>query len=165
MRRLKAVGKPAGILTGNEDEIRRYIGWGYTFVAVGSDVGLLPRRRRAGEEIQELNAHTSVIRNCLSSCPRLSRASTPFASVRKTWMAGTSPHERCGGTMGEFGIGQPVPREEDPYLVRGAGRYVDDVQPAGQARAYVLRSPHGHARIVRDRRGRSARRSPACCWC
>jgi 4-hydroxy-2-oxoheptanedioate aldolase len=41
VRRLKAIGKPAGILTGNEDEIRRYIGWGYTFVAVGSDVGLL----------------------------------------------------------------------------------------------------------------------------
>jgi aerobic carbon-monoxide dehydrogenase large subunit len=50
--------------------------------------------------------------------------------------------------MGEFGIGQPVPREEDPYLVRGAGRYVDDVTVAGQARGYVLRSPHGHARIV-----------------
>jgi carbon-monoxide dehydrogenase large subunit len=50
--------------------------------------------------------------------------------------------------MGEFGIGQPVPREEDPYLVRGAGRYVDDVQVAGQTRGYVLRSPHGHARIV-----------------
>ncbi len=50
--------------------------------------------------------------------------------------------------MGEFGIGQPVPREEDPYLVRGAGRYVDDVQAVAQARAYVLRSPHGHARIV-----------------
>jgi len=43
VRRLEAVGKPAGILTGNEDEIRRYIGWGYTFVAVGSDVGLLGR--------------------------------------------------------------------------------------------------------------------------
>src|SRR5215467_5041265 len=49
--------------------------------------------------------------------------------------------------MGEFGIGQPVPREEDPYLVRGAGRYVDDVKLIGQARAYVLRSPHAHARI------------------
>ena len=49
--------------------------------------------------------------------------------------------------MGEFGIGQPVPREEDPYLVRGAGRYVDDVAPPGQALAYVLRSPHSHARI------------------
>jgi 4-hydroxy-2-oxoheptanedioate aldolase len=43
VRRLKAVGKPAGILTGNEEEAHRYIGWGYTFVAVGSDVGLLGR--------------------------------------------------------------------------------------------------------------------------
>jgi 2-keto-3-deoxy-L-rhamnonate aldolase RhmA len=34
---------PAGILTTNEDEARRYIDWGYTFVAVGSDVGLLVR--------------------------------------------------------------------------------------------------------------------------
>ncbi len=65
--------------------------------------------------------------------------------------------------MGEFGIGQPVPREEDPYLVRGAGRYVDDVQVSGQARGYVLRSPHGHARIVADldrRRQGDARRAP-----
>ncbi|HVY59123.1 MAG TPA: xanthine dehydrogenase family protein molybdopterin-binding subunit [Xanthobacteraceae bacterium] len=49
--------------------------------------------------------------------------------------------------MGEYGIGQPVPREEDPYLVKGAGRYVDDVAEVGQVRAYVLRSPHSHARI------------------
>jgi carbon-monoxide dehydrogenase large subunit len=49
--------------------------------------------------------------------------------------------------MGEFGIGQPVAREEDPYLVRGAGRYVDDMAPPRQTRAYVLRSPHCHARI------------------
>jgi 4-hydroxy-2-oxoheptanedioate aldolase len=39
--RLKKLGKPAGILTGNDEEIRRYISWGYTFVAVGSDIGLL----------------------------------------------------------------------------------------------------------------------------
>ena len=43
VRRLRAVGKPAGILTGNDEEVRRYIGWGYTFVAVGSDIGLLGR--------------------------------------------------------------------------------------------------------------------------
>ncbi len=49
--------------------------------------------------------------------------------------------------MGEYGIGQSVPREEDPYLVRGLGRYVDDVTLAGQLRGYVLRSPHGHAAI------------------
>jgi len=41
--RLKAVGKPAGILTSNEDDARRYIDWGYLFVAVGSDIGLLLR--------------------------------------------------------------------------------------------------------------------------
>jgi 2,4-dihydroxyhept-2-ene-1,7-dioic acid aldolase len=41
--RLKAVGKAAGILTGSEDEARRYIGWGYTFVAVGTDTVLLAR--------------------------------------------------------------------------------------------------------------------------
>jgi carbon-monoxide dehydrogenase large subunit len=49
--------------------------------------------------------------------------------------------------MGEYGIGQSVPREEDPYLVRGQGRYVDDVTAPGQLRGYVLRSPHGHAAI------------------
>ena len=41
VKRLKALGKPAGILTGNEEEARRYIDWGYLFVAVGADVGLL----------------------------------------------------------------------------------------------------------------------------
>lgn len=40
-RRLKAIGKPAGILTGVDEEIRRYIGWGYQFVAVGADIVLL----------------------------------------------------------------------------------------------------------------------------
>ena len=30
----------------------------------------------------------------------------------------------------KFGIGQPVPRSEDPVLVRGEGRYTDDVEPA-----------------------------------
>lgn len=45
--RLKAAGKPAGILTGNEDEARRYIEWGYLFVAVGVDVGLLAKNADA----------------------------------------------------------------------------------------------------------------------
>jgi 4-hydroxy-2-oxoheptanedioate aldolase len=43
VERLTAIGKPAGILTGNEEEARRYIEWGYLFVAVGSDVGLLAK--------------------------------------------------------------------------------------------------------------------------
>ena len=42
-RRLQAVGKPAGILTADQEAARRYIGWGFAFVAVGSDGGLLAR--------------------------------------------------------------------------------------------------------------------------
>ncbi len=44
-------------------------------------------------------------------------------------------------------IGQAVRREEDEALLRGRGRYVDDAGSPGDARAYVLRSPHAHARI------------------
>jgi 4-hydroxy-2-oxoheptanedioate aldolase len=43
VKRLKVLGKPAGILTANPDEAERYLGWGYTFVAVGVDVGILAR--------------------------------------------------------------------------------------------------------------------------
>src|SRR5229473_1435797 len=49
--------------------------------------------------------------------------------------------------MGEFGIGQGVPRFEDPRLVRGEGRYVGDIDLPGMAFGHVLRSPHAHARI------------------
>jgi carbon-monoxide dehydrogenase large subunit len=45
-------------------------------------------------------------------------------------------------------IGQPVPREEDLRLLKGKGRYVDDVKEANEARGFVLRSPHAHARIA-----------------
>src|SRR6201995_1246932 len=44
-------------------------------------------------------------------------------------------------------IGQPVRREEDFRLLKGRGRYVDDVREPNEARGYVLRSPHAHARI------------------
>ena len=50
--------------------------------------------------------------------------------------------------MAKFGIGQGVPRWEDPRLLRGGGRYSDDVNIARQAYGAVLRSPHAHARIA-----------------
>jgi aerobic carbon-monoxide dehydrogenase large subunit len=49
--------------------------------------------------------------------------------------------------MGVQAIGQAVRREEDLRLLKGRGRYVDDVREAGEARGYVVRSPHAHARI------------------
>jgi carbon-monoxide dehydrogenase large subunit len=49
--------------------------------------------------------------------------------------------------MGEYAIGQPVPRFEDPRLVKGHGRYIADMTFPGMAFGAVLRSPHAHARI------------------
>jgi aerobic carbon-monoxide dehydrogenase large subunit len=45
-------------------------------------------------------------------------------------------------------IGQHVVREEDDRLLRGKGRYVSDMKAPGEVQAYVLRSPHAHARIT-----------------
>ncbi len=47
----------------------------------------------------------------------------------------------------KFGVGQPVPRTEDPRFLKGTGRYVADITPPGTAYGFVLRSPHAHARI------------------
>ena len=49
--------------------------------------------------------------------------------------------------MMKFGIGQPVRRFEDPRLVRGEGRFQDDVNVHGQVYTVFLRSPHAHAKI------------------
>ena len=45
------------------------------------------------------------------------------------------------------GIGQPVRRREDLRLVRGRGRFSDDLNLPGQAYAVFVRSPHAHALI------------------
>jgi carbon-monoxide dehydrogenase large subunit len=47
----------------------------------------------------------------------------------------------------KFGIGQPVPRAEDPTLLTGRGRYTDDIQLPGQVWAVMVRSPYGHGVI------------------
>ena len=50
--------------------------------------------------------------------------------------------------MGEYALGQPVPRFEDPRLIRGGGRYADDISMPGQTFGVVVRSKHAHARIL-----------------
>jgi len=50
--------------------------------------------------------------------------------------------------MGEFAIGQSVLRREDPRLLRGQGRFFDDLKLADQLHAAIVRSPHAHADIT-----------------
>lgn len=47
----------------------------------------------------------------------------------------------------KFGIGQPVPRAEDPTLLTGRGRYTDDIALPGQVYAAMVRSPYAHGLI------------------
>jgi carbon-monoxide dehydrogenase large subunit len=51
-------------------------------------------------------------------------------------------------------LGVPMPRIEDARFVSGNGRFVDDIKMTNAAYAYVLRSPHAHARVMHiDRSG------------
>jgi aerobic carbon-monoxide dehydrogenase large subunit len=69
-----------------------------------------------------------------------------------------------GSTTGQlaiekFAIGQAVPRVEDPMLLRGHGRYTDDVSLPGQAHAVMVRSRNGHG-LIRAIRTEAARAMP-----
>ena len=63
--------------------------------------------------------------------------------------------------MSKFGLAQPVRRVEDPRLLKGEGRYTDDIALPGMLHGVVLRSPHAAARIIdrhRSGEGRARRR-------
>ena len=48
----------------------------------------------------------------------------------------------------KLGIGQSVARVEDHRLLRGRGRFTDDINLSDQLHGCVVRSPHPHARIA-----------------
>jgi carbon-monoxide dehydrogenase large subunit len=50
-------------------------------------------------------------------------------------------------SLTKFGVGQPVRRSEDPALVRGQGRYADDISQPNQAYAVMVRSRDAHGKI------------------
>ena len=52
--------------------------------------------------------------------------------------------------MADTGIGAAVRRKEDYRFLTGNGRYLDDINLAGQCYAYFVRSPHAHATFTID---------------
>ncbi|HSE95145.1 MAG TPA: xanthine dehydrogenase family protein molybdopterin-binding subunit, partial [Methylomirabilota bacterium] len=66
--------------------------------------------------------------------------------------------------MGGKYVGANVRRREDPRLLTGRGRYVDDIRPAGCLHAAILRSVHAHARL-RAIRTEGARAHPGVVAC
>lgn len=45
-------------------------------------------------------------------------------------------------------LGGVIRRKEDPALIRGRGRYVDDIKLTGELASAFVRSPFAHARIT-----------------
>ena len=46
-------------------------------------------------------------------------------------------------------VGRPIRRVEDPRLVSGRGRFVDDVNPPGLLHLAIVRSSYPKARVTR----------------
>src|SRR4051812_5147368 len=51
-------------------------------------------------------------------------------------------------TAAEPWVGRAIKRKEDPRLIMGRARYIDDINVTGQLWAAFVRSPEAHARIV-----------------
>ena len=52
------------------------------------------------------------------------------------------------GIVAERYTGASIKRSEDPRILTGAGRYVDDIKLPGMLHAAFVRSPVAHARVL-----------------
>jgi carbon-monoxide dehydrogenase large subunit len=66
-----------------------------------------------------------------------------------TTLERSSVADDTGSAPRPGGIGSSVPRKEDDRLLRGDGRFTDDVEPSHVLHMAVARCPYPHARIVR----------------
>src|SRR6516162_7085226 len=80
-----------------------------------------------------------------SLLPRRNATSARVAPRPERW--GMMSFLESRQQVGPQGIGKPVRRREDARFLTGAGKYADDMNLPGQAYAYMVRSPHAHARI------------------
>src|SRR5690349_340808 len=78
-----------------------------------------------------------------ASRPRRGAVAPAATSMEDRTLEGST-----GSGFGRFGSGQAVRRIEDRALLRGAGRFTDDMTLPGQTHLVFLRSPHAHARIA-----------------
>ena len=67
--------------------------------------------------------------------------------------------DQSESAAGEHAVGKPVRRIEDPTLLRGQGRYTDDLNEPGQAYAWIVRSQHAHG-VIRSLSVENARSMP-----
>src|SRR4029450_791550 len=71
-----------------------------------------------------------------------------FMAAAAPWLDWTPPARKKKYLAPKY-FGPAVRRREDPRLLRGEGRFVDDVSLPNLLHAAFLRSPHAHARLAR----------------
>src|SRR5262249_55834084 len=69
-------------------------------------------------------------------------------TVRCTNVSSCSARSSVSAVPPAEGIGAAVRRREDPRFLTGRGRFVANLTVAGELACHLVRSPHGHARIV-----------------
>ena len=95
-----------------------------------------PRRRSARRSRATSAAVPATTTSSRRSCPRRAREVTAVSADR----ASRAPTAKW--------VGQALRRKEDPRLITGRGRYVDDMVVPGMLYMAVVRSPEAHAKIV-----------------
>src|SRR5215510_6215617 len=72
---------------------------------------------------------------------------TPICTCAGEQAQGDVRGERAMAAVLPKLVGDRIKRREDPALIQGLGRYVDDVPTVGTLHAAFFRSPYAHARI------------------
>src|SRR6202161_3501215 len=78
---------------------------------------------------------------------RSSRSTRSRPLVTKVSFTMNAPFDPALLFTEKFAVGQPVSRKEDPVLLRGEGRYTDDLNCPGQLFGVVVRSRMAHGEI------------------
>src|SRR5580704_12162255 len=71
----------------------------------------------------------------------------PASSRRRSMRHSVCATRQGADAMGTKHFGARVTRLEDPALLAGRGRFVDDVKVAGVLHACFVRSPYAHAKV------------------
>src|SRR6202158_737565 len=78
------------------------------------------------------------------SCGAGALAREMFAEAAST----VAEENETGKKNGERWVGASLPRKEEDRLLRGRGKFADDIKLREMAYLRFVRSPYGHARVV-----------------
>ena len=125
-----------------QEAFHEYHGLQCGFCTPGMIMSAVDMVNRSGNDLDAQTIRAQLAGN-LCRC-------TGYHNIVKAIQAGAAAMQgaEMPVTAGSSGIGEPVRRKEDLRLITGKGCFSDDVNLPRQVYAVMVRSPHGHARIL-----------------